>query len=195
MRVVKFKIQLMMMLVLLMSLAFITPGFTQYDPDQLNIVIQQLKAKKLLTNLVELTQIDNKQAATRADLIMACYVVIRHLEENADLNELNQKLSKLQNSVANLEKRGVGKGRSIPEDSLVQRVLAKVEQNLDNREVNENVTQELKHLRENFVSIKKDITAEQSQRIENLEKKQIHTMIIASAAVIVSMAITIVAAR
>lgn len=191
----RIKFIIIMGLMITSGLVFCQQSWAQYDEDQVKTVIQQLKARNLLTSYIELTQADSRQSATRADLLVACYLVIRFLEDNPGLAGLNQQLTRLQTSVTRLEKqRGTG-GSYSNEELLVQKVLEKVEQNLQKESAPENVIKELSDLQASVETIKKSLKNSSSQKIERLEKRVTGNTIVASAAIVICLGITIMAAR
>lgn len=169
-------------------------ALAQYDEAQIKFVADKLKEKNLLSNLIDLTRADSRQSATRADLLFACYLIVRYLDDNSDLAGLNQKMTLLQASVKNLEKGG---GRTSSEEVLVQRVLERVEKSLPRAQtpVSADITNEINEVRSSIESLKNSLKATPPQKYEKLEKKVHNNTVIASAAVVLSLVITIFAAR
>lgn len=186
--------QKFIVLVMMMTIFFFSErAFSQYDDAQIKFVIEKLKAKNLLGNLIELTQADSRQSATRADVLFACYLVVRYLDDNSDIAGLNQKLIQLQNSIKNLE-RPTGRVTT-SEEVLVQRVVEQVEKKLSARKSSEDTNKELNELRNTIDEMKTAVKNAQPQKYNKLEQKVNNNTIIASAAVVLSLVITIFAAR
>lgn len=181
-------------ILIIASFFFSERVFSQYDDQQIQFVISKLKEKNLLSNLIDLTRADSRQSATRADVLVACYLVVRYLDDNSDIAGLNRKLTGLQSSVQALEKQG---GRSPSEEMLVQRVLERVEKSLPQSQapLPGEMNQQIDELRTTVDSIKNALRKTQPRKIEQLEKRVHNNTIIASAAVVLSLVITIFAAR
>lgn len=188
----------LLIVVIIISAVFLSNerSWSQYTDAQINFVINKLKEKNLLPTLIELTGADSRQSASRADVLMACYLIVRHFDENTDIAGLNLKLTQLQTSVKNLER--AGGGRYPSEELLVQRILERVEKNLPQQppsQATEASNKEIKELRATIEAMKRDLKDKQPNNLVKLEQKVQNNTVIASAAVVLSLIITIFAAR
>jgi len=177
------------LVVVISAFCFADQAFSQYDDQQIQFVINKLKEKNLLGNLIDLTRADSKQSATRADLLVACYLIVRYMDDNSDIAGLNKKLTQLENSLKNLERQGT---RSASEGVLVQRVLEQVEKKIKTDQPQVEMNQELNELRTNIRTIENRL---EHIKFEKLEQRVHDNTVIASAAVVLSLIITIFAAR
>jgi len=184
----------MVLVIIIAAFCSSEQAFSQYDDQQIQFVISKLQEKNLLSNLIDLTRADSRQSATRADVLVACYLVVRYLDDNSDIAGLNRKLTQLQNSVQTLEQQG---GRSASDEVLVQRVLARVEKSLPQSQpaVPDEINKEIDQLHTTVDAIKNALGKTQPRKIEQLEKRVHNNTVIASAAVVLSLVITIFAAR
>ncbi len=168
--------------------------FSQYDDAQLKFAIQKLREKNLLSNLIDLTQADSRQSATRADVLMACYLIVRYLDENSNLAGINQNLTQLQKSVKTLERQG---GRPGSEEVLIQRVLEQVQKTLpqSTTQATNEMNKDIQQLQTQIETLKNELQKKQPPKIEKLDQRLRNNTMIASTAVVLSLVITIFAAR
>ncbi|MCI0514767.1 hypothetical protein L0128_16245 [candidate division KSB1 bacterium] len=168
--------------------------FSQYDDAQLKFAIQKLREKNLLSNLIDLTQADSRQSATRADVLMACYLIVRYLDENSNLAGINQNLTQLQKSVKTLERQG---GRPGSEEVLIQRVLEQVQKTLpqSTTQATNEMNKDIQQLQTQIETLKNELQNKQPPKIEKLDQRLRNNTMIASTAVVLSLVITIFAAR
>ena len=185
---------LLLFVIIVISITFMFNeiALSQYDKDQIDYVSKYLKDRKLLGKLTELTNEDAKQSATRADVLFACYLVIRRLEDNTEISALNQNIKILQEKVYSLENRG---GRTPSEDLLIKKVLDRVKRNLQISQKPVEINKDINDLNKKVEALGKLLVNTSPRKIERMEGRIHDNRIIASASVVLSLLIAIFAAR
>lgn len=182
--------------IIMLIFSWIRPVFSQPDKAQVQYAIKKLKEKRLLDDLIRLTELDNRQSATRADLLVACYLVVREMD-NLDITAVKNQLKRLQTSVNRIERKPQSAGADTLdfEKELVQRLLISVEENLANFSRIQKMEKEISELRMTLEEIKKSVKKPEDSRIAKLEKKVRYNWLISSVAVLTSVALTVLSAR
>jgi hypothetical protein len=182
--------------IIMLIFSWIRPVFSQPDKAQVQYAIKKLKEKRLLDDLIRLTELDNRQSATRADLLVACYLVVREMD-NLDIAAVKSQLKRLQTSVNRIERKPQSAGADTLdfEKELVQRLLISVEENLPNFSRIQKMEKEISELKTTLDEIKNSMKKPEDSRIAKLEKKVRYNWLISSAAVLTSVALTVLSAR
>lgn len=171
-------------------------AFSQYNDPEINYAIRKLREWKLLDQVTLLAEQDRRQSATRADLLITCYQIIREMKR-MNIYKVERDLDQLKLAVSEL-KTNPGSSNTIPsttESLLIQRTLNKVESNLSNMQPVKNLEKETNDLQAKVNALKKYLEKEDVSDVKKLDRKIKHNTIIASMAVLSSLAITILAAR
>ena len=107
-------------------------SFCQYSKWEIEAAIKYLKKRQVLDNLIKLTEEDQAKLASRPDVLIACYEILRQTEQMKTL--LNQKIAQIETLIHN----PVGDSLSNKIDStevreeFISQVVAEVEMNLEN---------------------------------------------------------------
>lgn len=173
-------------------------AFSQYSSPEIQYAISKLREWKLLDQLTQLTEQNSQAAATRADLLITCYQIVRELKR-LDVDELQNGLNRLQTSVTRMESISSSTPSNVPsftnENELIRRILNLVEENLKTMEPVQKLENDAIDLNKKLYALKRYLDRSNVREVAQLKKKITYNTIIASASVIVSLALSILAAR
>jgi hypothetical protein len=149
----------------------VSPLYSQYSKWEIEAAIEYLKKHQILDNLIKLTQEDPAKLASRPDVLIACYEIIRELEKME--KTLNHKITRLKSLAQSFEEDTLKTENNSEriEQILIDRVIAEVESNLDNFSNIINFKKDLELLNIRVDSLFKQIEYLSTQIIKEDDKK------------------------
>lgn len=168
-------------------------------PQQVDYAIMELQKWNMLKTITDLTEFDKKRTATRGELLVSCYeILIEVRKQNAEalereLNQLQETVAGLQAAVQTPTARQATVSASDAE--LVNKTLAEVEKNLSSMDSVKKLEDDVSTLRSAMTELTLKMKSPTSVDTAQIEKKVRANRIIASAAVVLSLALSITSAR
>jgi len=180
----------------------------QYSQAEIDLAIKRLEQRGLLETLVNKSSDDPKQVAIRADILIASYQIIRELDNLKETGATGKssQVALLQNSIDNLklrvstlEEQG---GASAGDSELINKIFSEIDTYLNN-------SLSIKGFQNSIKSLEKqDVTLEEKIKLietkfdklafgdeKNLDKKIKNTKIMAATSLLVTLIVSILAAR
>jgi len=180
----------------------------QYSQAEIDLAIKRLEQRGLLETLVNKSSDDPKQVAIRADILIASYQIIRELDNLKETGSTGKssQVALLQNSIDNLklrvstlEEQG---GASAGDSELINKIFSEIDTYLNN-------SLSIKGFQNSIKSLEKqDVTLEEKIKLietkfdklafgdeKNLDKKIKNTKIMAATSLLVTLIVSILAAR
>lgn len=172
------------LLICIMVFFLNTALHAQYSAAQIQHAQNELKKWGLLDYLVEKANIDPDQVTTRADVLVACYEIMKELKSyDENLQRNNQSLNNIQRNVSELSEAKAETGLNVSEQQLIEKVTNQVFSGLKHMPEIIDVNTEIQNIKRRIQQVEivrpSDPERDIDDEVESLKKKAKQAKIIA----------------
>jgi len=165
----------------------------QFTDAEIQYYVRKVQERKILDQLAQAAQKESRQSATRADVLIACYQVIKEID-NYKIGELKDQVKKCQELLQKVKLENPA-NLTDTERKISQNIMKQIDERLKNLNLPNKQKDDSEAIIAAIKELRQTIDKDWQQADIAMEKKIKRANIIASAAVATSLVLTVMAAR